>query len=801
MAIKSKSELLTDIATSFPTNHANQITAEDLRDVSSNLVDSLAHVTGSLTVVSGDFASLSTPITDPDGTAIDTLKFGRGLSLFINGGEVSTALDIPISGMTAPTGEFTTDGSGIAQSNGLHFSHINFGDGLMVTPRSDGSITVQKGVELGWINVRTDLTKLGIGPNAKADGVTDDGPAIQRAIDYVLQDPTSINKARHAVIFIPPGDYLIKTTIVVTSTDKWSEGLKIIGGGVSFDSDPGSISEKRVSATRFIWDQVTSGTDGPILYIRSCATVILEDISFFGLDPDVPSDPHTAPRTTNGLWMGRTSTGTVVHCIFKNLRFYYFKRAFECRPDDDLLVANYTFYNFVCAYCDVGFSCWHVQGVIYNFYNPYFYTCKLAFWFLQGGDLNVYNGGSYGLHCILSNEKGTSKRHVIDGWFFDGNSSQRTRVYYDASFLRQPTSLADGTMDYQYTIPKGRNRGVFSFRNMEQSTAEGIDGRKQTVCEITPATGNPNLARFTLNYQRASDEYDFYGRVHPTGLITTEPVASGELIFLTGTSGGIYDGHHEVSGVSSHKTVYIADYNGTTNVNFEDSRTVSIYEGDWIASGFKPGMMVRISNSVNNNSNATVSDTGYYHLIDTLDTGTIIFRDGVGDDLNTLDNTDGTFTSTVAIYEMMTALDHIESGCSGVWRDGGWLFDQRGGSHIVVENCNFNYWGLDMKRLVNQQAILWAVGGMQNSFLMRDCLIGGFRNSTQTSDSSYAESASGITPGTSIGSSYVNTMPGVGTSNTNWYCFEDLYFTTKNLPPTGESNYKGPYRGMKYIAP
>jgi len=751
-----------------------------------------------IVVISGDLVPTT---TFTDSTQATEITFSRGLQPFQDGADMHIALSLPVSGIIDPTGTFSVDGVKVARSNALGFSSIAFGDGLMISDTGNGGLYVQKGTERGWINVLTDLTKLGIGPNAKADGVTDDGPAIQRAIDYVLGDPTKINKARNSIIFIPPGDYLIQTSITITSNNVFSEGLKIIGGGVHFNSDPGAANIPRVSATRLIWDQVTSGTDGPILTIRSCAALVLEDLSFFGLNPEVPSDPHTAPRTKIGLRMGYQGVGTMNQIVFKNLRFAYFERAFENRPDSDLLLGNYTFYNSMFSYCDVAFANWHIQGVIFSFYDPYFYSCKCCFWFLQGGNIAIYNGGSYNCHLLLWNEKATSKRFLIDGWFFDGNPSQRCRIYSDSPQLRNIISLANGTMDYYSGTTKGRNRGVFCFRNMEQSFSEGIDGRRQSVCEITPATGDPTRARFTLNYQRASDEYNFYGRVHPTGLITTEPIASGELIFLTGTSGNIYDGHHEVSGVSSHKTVYTADYDGTTNVQFIDTRTAHIYHGDLLASGFKPGMMVRISNSVSNDSSSLTANINYNYVIQTVDTGTMVFRSTPGNDLTPADNTDATFTSTVAIYEMRTPLYHIESGCSGIWRDGGWMFDQRGGSHIIVENCNFNVWGLDMRRLVNQQAKSWGIGGQTNSFTMRNCLIGSYRHSTEEANSAYAESASGITPGTSIGNSYVNVMPGVGTSNTNWYLFEDLPFTTRNLPPTGESNYKGPYRGMKYIAP
>ena len=56
-----------------------------------------------------------------------------------------------------------------------------------------------------WMNAKT-------GYNAKGDGTTDDAPALQNALNALVNNTTS------RVLFIPPGTYLIKSTLTITGT-------------------------------------------------------------------------------------------------------------------------------------------------------------------------------------------------------------------------------------------------------------------------------------------------------------------------------------------------------------------------------------------------------------------------------------------------------------------------------------------------------------------------------------------------------------------------------------------------------
>ena len=54
MALNSKATLRADINSQFPTSHLNLITAADLRDITTDVVDSMVHLTGNMTIASGN---------------------------------------------------------------------------------------------------------------------------------------------------------------------------------------------------------------------------------------------------------------------------------------------------------------------------------------------------------------------------------------------------------------------------------------------------------------------------------------------------------------------------------------------------------------------------------------------------------------------------------------------------------------------------------------------------------------------------------------------------------------------------
>lgn len=67
---------------------------------------------------------------------------------------------------------------------------------------------------------------------AKGDGVTDDAPAWQKAIEYVCgANPGGINLQGHASLYVPPGQYLVKSLVQYIETTSRKINLRIRGAG------------------------------------------------------------------------------------------------------------------------------------------------------------------------------------------------------------------------------------------------------------------------------------------------------------------------------------------------------------------------------------------------------------------------------------------------------------------------------------------------------------------------------------------------------------------------------------------
>ena len=139
MALISKSALRTEITSQFPTQHINLITASDLRDITTDIVDSMVHITGGVTVASGNgVASVGAISGSSQGLLVE-----QGLQVYGAEGNMKLALAIPISGVTGVAGSYPTDAIRVVQHNGLGFSFLKFGKGFRLTPSLDGSVLIE----------------------------------------------------------------------------------------------------------------------------------------------------------------------------------------------------------------------------------------------------------------------------------------------------------------------------------------------------------------------------------------------------------------------------------------------------------------------------------------------------------------------------------------------------------------------------------------------------------------------------------------------------------------------------------
>lgn len=139
MTQKSKSALKSDITSNFPTQHANAITASALRNVTTDMVDSLAHETGTVNIASGN----TQPSVGFTSGATESLIVGNGLCLFGGANNAQICVAIMLSGVTGVAGNYTDNGVRVTQANGIGFSFLKFGRGFQLTPAADGSILIE----------------------------------------------------------------------------------------------------------------------------------------------------------------------------------------------------------------------------------------------------------------------------------------------------------------------------------------------------------------------------------------------------------------------------------------------------------------------------------------------------------------------------------------------------------------------------------------------------------------------------------------------------------------------------------
>ncbi|TDN64236.1 glycosyl hydrolase family 28-related protein [Scandinavium goeteborgense] len=127
---------------------------------------------------------------------------------------------------------------------------------------------------------------------AKGDGITDDTAAFQSCINWCI--------ANNAEIYVPGGDYLIKSTLVFTA------GVTMRGKGVS------AYTNKTI---------IRAGTAGMLLCDFQSAENYLVDLLFFGFEPiDVDAvNGYGQGATCNGLRFLRSNGAKDIDSVLRNV--------------------------------------------------------------------------------------------------------------------------------------------------------------------------------------------------------------------------------------------------------------------------------------------------------------------------------------------------------------------------------------------------------------------------------------------------------------------------------------------------
>lgn len=133
---------------------------------------------------------------------------------------------------------------------------------------------------------------------AVGDGFADDGPAIQRAVDFAkaLSVPGNVNVRYKATVYFPPGYYKINTTINLTNIN-----------GIYLQGDGG----------RYLNSIIIGNTGGPIFDFSGSSLSGCEGLTFQS------SAGYGTNRSTIGVLFALTSNGGV-NCGIRNCYFEMF---------------------------------------------------------------------------------------------------------------------------------------------------------------------------------------------------------------------------------------------------------------------------------------------------------------------------------------------------------------------------------------------------------------------------------------------------------------------------------------------
>ena len=242
---------------------------------------------------------------------------------------------------------------------------------------------------------------------ATPDDTVDDTAAIQSAIDAVCQDAD-----RRAVLYIPPGEYIISDTLRIDNdsqdtTKRIGGGLRIVGGGASVphvvdgtSPDNGGGWRRRSKGTVLVWRGASKDSGGdPMIKLRDQTALHMSDLSLDG-------NTLTDGTTSNDLqWAGmgiqvHSSVGggsgrilleniTIAHCHV-GLAWGLGVDVTEGRNDTSLVQQ--------CAFenCNIAVQHHNQFSVSVEYHHPFFRECGIGIQVNDGGNIDIYGAQMVG---------------------------------------------------------------------------------------------------------------------------------------------------------------------------------------------------------------------------------------------------------------------------------------------------------------------------------------------------------------------------------------------------------------------
>lgn len=254
---------------------------------------------------------------------------------------------------------------------------------------------------------------------------TSDTRDLQAAFDALAQ--------RQGTVYLQPRDYQINQTLEIGPVT----AAAVIGGG-GLRRSPSEGWDKRQSGTTFRW---TGRKTQPMLKLTGTTGLHLERILFRG-------------EAAAGIEMHHG--GGNLNLTFRELSFLEIATGVVI-PAGEKTCANVT-YDSCYWRTNVGVAIQAAQSVQHTIIRPNFSWCKTALDIVQGGSVQVYGGGCYGVHTFLKLHSGHANTRgiLVDGMSFDTNNANRRTAWLD--FQNRDEFGTYGTIVFRGCVQKHNQR-------------------------------------------------------------------------------------------------------------------------------------------------------------------------------------------------------------------------------------------------------------------------------------------------------------------------------------------------------